>query len=162
MTQHVATRIDDTDKRILEALQSELPIDGRPYAVAAEQLGISEGELLRRLRGLKRRGLIRRIGPTFEPRKLGYVSTLVACRVPPEKVDSFAAVVNRYPEVTHNYQREHEYSVWFAIIAPSQERIAEIIEEIRAETGVQECYNAPQERRYKIRVHLEVASEPSE
>jgi DNA-binding Lrp family transcriptional regulator len=155
----MAARIDPTDKRILEALQAELPLDARPYALAAERLGITEGELLRRLRALRRKGLIRRIGATFEPRKLGYVSTLVACRVPPARVDDFAAIVNRFPEVTHNYEREHEYNVWFAVIASSEERIAEILAEIRSESGVEDCYTAPQERRYKIRVRLEVASE---
>ncbi|MFQ5809921.1 MAG: AsnC family transcriptional regulator [Armatimonadota bacterium] len=155
----MAPRIDATDRRILEALQTEVPLDARPYAAAAEGLGITEGELLRRLRALRRRGLIRRIGATFEPRELGYVSTLVACRVPPAQVDEFASIVNRYPEVTHNYEREHEYNVWFAVIAPSEQRIAEILAEIRSESGVEACYTAPQERRYKIRVHLEVASE---
>ena len=121
---------------------------------------MAEGEVLERVRRLRQSGVIRRIGATFEPERLGYVSTLVACRVPPAQVDDFAAIVNRYPEVTHNYEREHEYNVWFALIAPSEERIAEILAEIRAESGIEACYSAPQERRYKIRVHLEVASEP--
>jgi DNA-binding Lrp family transcriptional regulator len=158
----MAVRIDYTNARILELLQAELPLGVRPYALAAQRLGISEGELLRRLRALRRRGLIRRMGATFEPRKLGYVSTLVACRVAPAKVDEFAAIVNRYPEVTHNYEREHAYNVWFTLIAPSEERIAEIIAEVRAESGVRECYAAPQERRYKLQVRFEVASEQSE
>jgi len=155
-------RIDPTDRRILELLQAELPIDPRPYALAAQQLGISEGELLSRLRALRRRGLIRRVGPTFEPRKLGYVSTLVACRVPPAKVDEFAAIVNRYPEVTHNYEREHEYNVWFTLIAASEQRIADILAEIRLQSGIQACYAAPQERRYKLKVHLDMPPERSE
>jgi DNA-binding Lrp family transcriptional regulator len=151
--------IDATDARILDLLQAQLPVEARPYARAAERLGISEGELLRRLRALRRMGLIRRIGATFEPRKLGYVSTLVACRVPAERLDEFAAIVNRYDEVTHNYEREQEYNVWFTVIAPSEERIAEILAEIRSHSGIEECYSAPQERRYKIDVRFEMASE---
>jgi DNA-binding Lrp family transcriptional regulator len=155
----MAAAIDATDKRILELLQRQFPLDVRPYARAAECLGIGEGELLRRLRAMRRAGLIRRIGATFEPRQLGYVSTLVACRVPPHKVDEFAAIVNRYAEVTHNYERQHEYNVWFTLIAPSEERIAEILAQIRARSGVQECYTAPQERRYKINVRFDLPLE---
>lgn len=152
---------DATDTHILDLLQGQLPVAARPYARAAKQLGISEGELLRRLRALRRAGLIRRIGATFEPRKLGYVSTLVACRVPPEKVDEFGAIVNSYDEVTHNYEREHEYNVWFTLIAPSEERIVEILAQIRSSSGIKECYTAPQERRYKIDARFAVASERS-
>ncbi|MFQ6097595.1 MAG: AsnC family transcriptional regulator [Armatimonadota bacterium] len=148
--------MDETDRQLLDLLQDQFPLVERPYRELGRRLGLSEDEVIRRVAELKRANVVRRIGATFEPRRLGYVSTLVACRVPEDRVDDFARVVSEYPEVTHNYEREHDYNVWFTVIAPSGERLNEIIENIKRETGVSELHSLPAVRVHKINVTFDL------
>ncbi len=142
--------MDETDARVLNRLQEGLPLESRPYRTIAAELGLTQEDVIRRVKRLKQQGIIRRIGASFDPRGLGYVSTLVAARVPPEQVDAFAAVVNEYAEVTHNYERDHDLNVWFTVIAPSREEIKRIIAEIREQTAIDELHDLPASRVFKI------------
>ncbi|MDY6904961.1 MAG: AsnC family transcriptional regulator [Thermodesulfobacteriota bacterium] len=146
--------MDDTDKAILNIIQSDFPLAPRPFALIAEQLGLSEATVLDRVGTLKKSGIIRRIGGNFVPEKLGYVSTLCAASVPEDKVDGFAEVVNAYPGVTHNYIRENRLNVWFTFIAPSMEMIRENLAEISRQTGITEIHNLPATRVFKIRAQF--------
>jgi len=148
--------IDDVDKAILNQIQSDFPITSRPYRAIAEDLGLSESEVLKRVYRLKASGIIRRIGGNFKPEKLGFVSTLCAAKVPEDKISQFAEVVNRYPGVTHNYRRENEFNVWFTFIAPSMDEINANLEKIAAETGVTDILNLPATRVFKIRAEFKV------
>jgi DNA-binding Lrp family transcriptional regulator len=85
---------------------------------------------------------------------LGFVSTLCAARVPEDKIQSFAVSVNRYPGVTHNYQRDNKYNVWFTFIAPSMEEIEENLENISRHTGIREIINLPATKVFKIKAHF--------
>jgi DNA-binding Lrp family transcriptional regulator len=148
--------IDDIDREILNRIQSDFPITSRPYRTIAEDLGLSEGEVLKRVSRLKASGIIRRIGGNFTPDKLGFVSTLCAAKVPEDKINQFAEVVNRYPGVTHNYRRENTFNVWFTFIAPSMDEINANLEKIAAETGVTDILNLPATRVFKIRAEFKV------
>ena len=117
---------------------------------------MSETEVIERVRRLKAAGLIRRIGGNFSPEKLGFVSTLCAAQVPADEVDRFAAVVNRYSGVTHNYIRENSYNVWFTFIAPSMAEIEANLAAIREATGVKAIMNLPATRVFKIRAKFDV------
>jgi len=150
------TDLDDTDRAILNRIQSDFPITARPYLIVADELGMTEADVIRRVARLKATGIIRRIGGNFVPGKLGYVSTLCAARVPADQVARFTEVVNRQPGVTHNYLRENSFNVWFTFIAPSMEEIEAKLKEIRAETGVTEILNLPATRVFKIRAQFEV------
>lgn len=152
----MAAALDDIDRRLLNRIQSNFPIDSRPYDAIAREMGTTEPDVIARLRRLKNDGFIRRIGGNFVPEKLGYVSTLCAAKVPLEKLDRFAEVVNDYPGVTHNYMRENDYNVWFTFIAPSRAAIAENLERIAAETGVREILNLPATHVFKIRAKFNV------
>jgi DNA-binding Lrp family transcriptional regulator len=149
-------KMDDTDRAILNRIQSDLPIVSRPYLVVARELGLEEDDVIRRIRRLKKRGIIRRIGGNFVPNKLGFVSTLCAARVPEEKIAQFSETVNRYPGVTHNYRRDHEYNVWFTFIAESMEQIEGYLKEIASETGVTDTLNLPATKVYKIKAQFDV------
>ena len=148
--------IDDVDKAVLNRIQSDFPITSRPYRTIAEDLGLSEGEVLKRVSRLKASGIIRRIGGNFTPEKLGFVSTLCAAKVPEDKISQFAEVVNRYPGVTHNYRRENAFNIWFTFIAPSMDEIKANLEQIAAETGVTDILNLPATRVFKIRAEFKV------
>ena len=151
-----AQPMDDTDRRILNRIQSNFPVTARPYAAIGRELDLSEEEVIARVGRLKANGIIRRIGGNFSPEKLGFVSTLCAASVPAEHVDAFAAVVNRYPGVTHNYMRDNHFNVWFTFIAPSMEVIETNLAAIARETGVQEILNLPATRVFKIRAKFDV------
>ena len=148
--------IDDIDRAVLNRIQSDFPITSRPYRTVAEDLGLSEAEVLKRVSRLKAIGIIRRIGGNFKPEKLGFVSTLCAAKVPEDKISQFAEVVNRYPGVTHNYRRENSFNIWFTFIAPSMEEINANLEQIAAETGVTDILNLPATRVFKIKAEFKV------
>jgi|UniRef100_A0A7V6A3M6 DNA-binding Lrp family transcriptional regulator len=140
------------DRAILNEIQSHFPLVPKPYAEMGKRVGASEEEVLARVQALHEAGVIRRIGANFTSRKLGYTSTLCAARVPPEKLPHFAAVVNRYPGVTHNYLRKHRFNVWFTLIAESTQRLDKILEEIRKASGVEEILSLPAQEVFKIKV----------
>jgi DNA-binding Lrp family transcriptional regulator len=144
--------LDSIDRDILNLIQSEFPITTRPFLEVAQKLAMSEEAVLARVRKLKKKGIIRRLGANFDSRKMGFVSTLCAARVPPGKLDAFVRVVNEYPGVTHNYHRQHDYNVWFTFIAPSKEEIERSLDDIREKTGIREIRNLPAIKTFKIKV----------
>ena len=148
--------MDDIDRDIINAIQSDYPITPRPYLELGERFGISESEALERVKRLKESGIIRRIGANFNSRKLDFTSTLCAAKVPEEKLAGFVEKVNSYSGVTHNYLRDHDYNVWFTFIAPSMETVEEALKEISETTGVPEVRNLPAVKTYKIKVDFEV------
>lgn len=148
--------MDDIDRRILNEIQSRFPIEVRPYQVLAERLGLDEDEIIQRVRRLKDEGIIRRIGGNFNSRALGYTSTLCAAAVPDDKMEVFCIAVNNQPGITHNYQRDHHYNVWFTLIAPSSADIREILGEITRQTGVNDLISLPAEKIFKIKVDFPV------
>lgn len=150
------TVLDETDKAILNLIQSNFPISSRPYLVIADRLGFAEDDVIKRLKKLKKNGIIRRIGGNFVPEKLGFVSTLCAAVVPEEKMESFAKIINRYPGVTHNYLRDGSFNVWFTFIAPSMKEINTNLKHISKETGVNEIINLPATKVFKIKAHFDL------
>ena len=149
-------QLDEMDRMILNEIQSHFPIEARPYQMLGEKLGCSEEEVLQRVQDLKDREVIRRIGANCNSRKLGYTSTLCAAKVPSRLMARFVEVVNSYMGVTHNYRRDHDYNIWFTLIAPSEEKIERILREIIELTGVGEVISLPAERLFKIQVDFEV------
>lgn len=148
--------MDEIDKSILNRIQSNFPIAPRPFSIIGKDLGLEENEVLKRIHCLKEKGIIRRIGGNFVPDKVGYVSTLCAARVPKSKVDEFATVVNQYPGVTHNYQRENEFNVWFTFIAPSMAEIEQNLAKISTQTGIDDILNLPATKVFKIKAHFDL------
>jgi len=148
--------LTELDKRVLTEIQANFPVAPAPYAVLAERVGATEGEVHGSVIGMKRDAVIRRIGAIFDSHRLGYRSTLCAIAAPPERLEEVAALIGCYPNVTHNYQREDRYNVWFTLIAPSEERIAEILAEIAGTTGIDDILDLPAIRLFKIRVDFDL------
>jgi DNA-binding Lrp family transcriptional regulator len=149
-------KLDSIDKAILNRIQSDFPIEPRPYEVIARELNLAEQQVLQRVQALKTAGIIRRIGGNFVPHKVGFVSTLCAAKVPEDQIDAFAAVVNKYSGVTHNYVRENAFNVWFTFIASSREVIAQNLARISRETGVATILNLPATKVFKIKAQFDL------
>lgn len=147
--------LDVTDKQLLDIIQTDFPLAPRPYAVLGERLNITEAEALARVRGLKEKKIIRRLGANFQSAKLGFRSTLCAAKVPPDAMDAFVAEVNSRPGVTHNYIRAHAYNVWFTYIGPSWDEVCATLDDISQKTGIA-ILNLPATRLYKIRVDFKM------
>jgi len=143
--------MDSFDKEILDIIQSSFPLSPRPYEVVGEQVGLTESEVLARVRRLKAEGVIRRQGANFGSRQLGWKSTLCGAEVPEDKLERFVAEVNRHSGVTHNYLRAHQFNVWFALIAPTTEAVEATLADITAKTGVP-IMNLPATTLFKIKV----------
>lgn len=142
--------MDAIDTAILNIIQEKFPLVQRPFAEIGERVGISESECLERVKRLKEEGIIRRLGGVFDSPAMGMVSTLCAMTVPEEDVDMVAAIVNAYPEVTHNYLRSHSLNMWFTVTASDEERKQQIINEIENKSGCR-VYSMPVRRTFKIK-----------
>lgn len=147
--------MDAIARKIINQLQGDFPITEQPYAQVAEQLGITEAELLQQLTNLLDQGLLSRFGPLYHAERLGGGLTLAAMPVPESKFDQVAAQVNAFPEVAHNYARNHELNMWFILATEQPERIDEVIQEIEAQTGLP-VYNMPKQAEYYLGLKLEV------
>jgi DNA-binding Lrp family transcriptional regulator len=148
--------MDSIDKKILNIIQKDFPVVAEPFKAVAEKLCLGEDEVLRRIKNLKDEGIIRRIGAVFDSKKMGFVSTLCAARVPEEKLKAFVEVVNSYAGVTHNYRRSHEYNVWFTFIAPDEETLQKSLAEIRDKTGITDIISMSAARTFKIDATFEL------
>ena len=148
--------MDDMDRAILNEIQSDFPIATRPYLELGKRLNLSELEVLDRVKKIKGEGIIRRIGGNFDSKRLNFTSTLCAAKVPEEKIDLFVQEVNKYPGVTHNYLRNHEYNIWFTFIAQDMDYLEDALKKISESTGVNEIRNLPAVKMFKIKVDFEV------
>ncbi len=151
--------MDDLDKRILTAIQSDLPVAERPFDAVAARLGVGAGEVVDRVGRLLAGGVIRRLGPVFDSRRLGYVSTLVAAKVPADRLEEVAETVNRLPGVTHNYARGGAYNLWFTLTERSQAALDRTLARLRGETGIADIHSLPALAVYKIRVHFDLTGD---
>jgi DNA-binding Lrp family transcriptional regulator len=148
---------DQTDLAILNALQEDLPLVSRPWEAIADRLGIAETEIISRMNRLKGAGIIRGISPVLESRHLGlHAATLVALHVSDENVDEIAAIISSYPEVSHNFQRDHYYSLWFTIAAKDGKDIRNILDQILERTGIpaSDVLDLPTVKKIKIDVRF--------
>lgn len=144
--------MDEIDKKILNIIQTGFPVSHAPYAEIGEKVGLGEEEAFERVKNLFDSGIIRRIGASFDSRGLGWTSTLCAMSVPPEKIEEVAGIVSEYHGVTHNYERDHKYNLWFTLIAPDVETVEETLREIEARSGYGPVRNMPMKKKFKIKV----------
>lgn len=148
--------IDGIDRKLLNIIQSNFPTDKEPYKELAKNLEINEEEVLSRIKKMMENNIIRKLGWIFDSRKLGYVGTLCAIKVSPDRVEEVSAVINKYSGVTHNYLREHEYNMWFTLLGSGKDEINNIIEEIKSLTGIKDLISLPSKKLFKIKVNFKL------
>ena len=147
--------LDETDKKILNTIQLDFPMETEPFQVLGNELGISEDEVIKRLGRLHEEGAVRKIGPIINRKGVGGTSTLIAVNVPEEMVDEVAGYINAYHEVSHNYLRPGKYNVWFTVAAPKRKRIDVILDELHERTGL-EFIDLPTKKLFKIGVKFDI------
>jgi len=123
------------EKRLLDEYQRGFPLSPQPYGEIARELGSDEATVIATLKRLKEAGLISRVGAVLTPHKAGW-STLAAMAVPPERLETVAACVSAYPEVNHNYEREHRLNLWFVVTGRDQAVVREVLTDIERQTGL--------------------------
>jgi DNA-binding Lrp family transcriptional regulator len=150
--------MDDADRRLCDLIQNDFPVVERPYAALGERLDMGEDEVLERVARLRQERIIRQVSAIFDTRRLGYVSSLVAARTSPERADEAAEIINSHPGVTHNYEREHEFNIWFTVGVPpnSQLGLDRTIELLGELAQVDVIRPLPALRFFKIGVDLDI------
>jgi siroheme decarboxylase len=123
-------------KQLLNNYQQDFPLSPTPYRDIAEQLGVSEAEVLSAFQALSEQQMISRIGPVIAPNSIG-CSALVAMAVPDYELEWVAEVISAYPEVNHNYERENRFNLWFVLVADHEQQLQAVIADIEAKTGYQ-------------------------
>lgn len=143
------------DRAIINALQGGFPLSEQPYRDAARELGLTEGELLETLQELLDNGVLSRFGPMYHAERLGGGLTLAAMEVPAKNFEEVARVINAFPEVAHNYARDHILNMWFVLATETPERIFQVCSEIESATGLQ-VYNMPKEEEFFVGLRFEL------
>ena len=147
--------MDDIDRTIINHLQGGFPICERPFREAAAALGLEEEELIRRIDRLLQEGYLSRFGPMYHAEKLGGGLSLCAMAVPEAQFEQVAEQVNAFPEVAHNYARDHELNMWFVLATETPERIDQVLEEIETATGYK-VYNMPKKEEFYVGLRFEL------
>lgn len=154
--------LDNIDKQILNDIQWTFPLVNRPFLELAKKYDISEDEIIDRIKKLKQIGIIRQISAIFDTRRLGYKSALVAFSVDKNKIESVANEINKHPGVSHNYERNHEYNLWFTLAVPPYGDMKADLEKMALLDGVLKYRVLPTLKMYKIGVKLDMVNDDPE
>jgi DNA-binding Lrp family transcriptional regulator len=147
--------MDDLDRAIINQLQGGFPLCDHPYASAAQQLGMSEDQLLTRLKRLLDDKVLTRFGPLYHAERMGGSLSLAAMKIPPQDFERVAGIVNALSEIAHNYAREHELNMWFVVATETPQLHQEAIKRIEYETG-HAVYDMPKIKEYFVGLNLQV------
>jgi DNA-binding Lrp family transcriptional regulator len=149
--------LSERQKLILNSVQDAFPVESRPYEALSKKLDelynlkISEEEIIKELYTLKEQGYIRRLGAILNIRSLGYKSTLCAAKVPNEKIENLASIINSYPQVTHNYIRNNELNVWFTFCYSDRSELTPLLDKLTEELGENKVFELNSSKTFKIK-----------
>ena len=147
--------MDSVDARIVNCLQEGLPVCPRPFDDVAALLDLSVDELLLRVQRLLDDGVLTRFGPMFNAESMGGALSLCAMQVPADRYEDVAGQVNAFPEVAHNYERDHLLNMWFVIATERPEQVSAVIREVERTTGCR-VYDMPKQEEFYIGLKLAV------
>jgi DNA-binding Lrp family transcriptional regulator len=156
------TELDLTDRRLLNALQSDFPLVERPFAAVAAALALDEADVLRRARRLRESGVLRHLSPIFDVFRIGYRSALVAVSVAPERLEDAAAVISAHPGVSHNYAREHDFNIWFVMALPRDRDFDAEVAALAARAGATRHHVLPARKLFKIAVEYDMVGKQTD
>ena len=150
------TKFDDADARILDIIQQSFPLASRPFDIIASKLDMSTSEVIERIRALKKSGILRQLSAIFDTRRLGYKSSLVAMHVESSEIDHVAKIINSHPGVSHNYERDGKYNLWFTLAVPPESNLKTELAKFDHIKGIKMVRMLPTIKLFKIGVRLEI------
>ncbi len=155
----ISINLDSIDRKLLNLMQAEFPLTREPYADLGQRLGIDRDEVLHRIKGLKAKGMIRRISPVLDARRLGYQTTLVAMRVAENELERAEQIIAEHPGVSHGYEREHHFNLWFTLATPPAADMETELERLTGPIGAEAAFSLPAIRLFKIGVYFDMAGD---
>jgi DNA-binding Lrp family transcriptional regulator len=153
------TTMDNIDKEILNEIQWTFPLVSQPFHEIAKKFGVTPEVTKNRLIHLKKTGILRQLSAIFDTRKLGYKSSLVAMEIEPEKLDYVAQQINRHPGVSHNYERNHQFNLWFTLAVPPGSDLKTEVDKFSKLPGIKKVRLLPTIQLFKIGVKLDMVDE---
>ena len=150
--------MDTLDRKLMNLLQEGLPLQKDPYAVVAEQLGVTRREITERIEALLREGYIRRLGGAFDTRAMGYTSFLIGLRAPQEQFAEIAQMVNACPGVTHNYRRSGFLNMWFTLSVKSEAEKEAWLQQLREKFSLEDVFEFSKKKNFKLHVFFDMES----
>ncbi len=151
--------MDALDKEILNEIQWSFPLVPEPYKELANRFHVTNDEMKKRISNLKSIGVLRQLSAIFDTRRLGYKSSLVAMAIEPDRLDYVANQVNRHPGVSHNYERNHEYNLWFTLATPPGSDLKTEVDKFGKLAGIKKIRLLPTIKLFKIGVKLDMVDE---
>jgi DNA-binding Lrp family transcriptional regulator len=151
--------MDDLDKELLNEIQWTFPLVTRPFDAIAKKFDSTPEIVKQRLKQLKEIGVLRQLSAIFDTRKLGYTSSLVAMEIEPDKLEYVANQINRHPGVSHNYERDHQFNLWFTLAVPPGSDLKTELEKFNVLKGIKKVRMLPTLQLFKIGVKLDMVDE---
>ena len=148
-------RLSALERKILNCIQQDFPLESKPFEILSKQIGIKEGELLEKIKQLKERGIIRSFSVGISHRKLGFKSSLVALKVPSKRIEDIAKKIIQHQEVTHCFLREGEFNLWTVLIYKNK-MLTNFLNKMAKEVGKENILNFKTLRQYKLKTRLEI------
>src|SRR5579884_2880565 len=148
--------MDDRDRHLLNLMQNDFPLVDRPFLALARQIGTTEDDVLARVQRLRAEKILRQVSAIFDTRSLGYKSSLVAMRAAPHRVHEAAQIVNEHPGVSHNYERNHEFNLWFTVAVPPPSTVEEHVNALHEKAGAEATRILQTLKLFKIGVKLDM------
>lgn len=144
------------DRRILNSIQEDIPLETEPFKKISRSLGIEEEEFLDRVKRMKKEGIIRTFAAGLSHRKLGYKGTLIAVRLPENEIETLAAELVAEPQVTHCYMREGEFNLYFVLICSSQDEINKFVDDLAGNVGRENIRNLTTKKQFKLKTRFKI------
>ena len=157
----MTTAIDDIDKKLVSLIQREFPLTVEPFSALGERVGINGEQVIQRIARLKKDGIVRLIGPVFDARKLGYQSTLVAMKVAESRLEKAAEIIAKHPWISHAYQRNYPFNLWFTLAQNSDVDIQAELERLRCLIGAEAVIDLPALKVFKIGAYFDMYEDSS-
>ena len=148
--------LDELDREIVNRIQAEVPLAERPFQVLGREFGLSEAEILSRIRRMWDLGIVRRLGPIINYPAWGMSGVLVAAQIDPDRLEDVQKSIAAIPEITHAYLRDSEWNFWFTVIAENEDKRDTIIEKVTREAELRQVRKLPQKKSFKLGVKFEI------
>lgn len=149
-------QLDIRDRKLLNLIQTDFPLTREPFADLARQLGTSAEEVIQRIARLKEIGIIRLIGPVIDSRSLGFHTTLVAMKVADANLEKAEQVISSYPGISHGYEREYHFNVWFTLALPPASDVKMELRKLTKSTGAEITFSLPAIKVFKIGAYFDM------